>query len=158
MADPFAIPEGAPTQGVEYQWRRLPDLNDLDEVQSWANLLRAGFKPLMMRGRPIDRHEMRLLHRPVHEALAQRVRDVQDAHAMKHQQLQRVGAQALERGLSMVVRSSFDGTTVVVDAGHGPDLMSALLKAGPLGVVHLDEQGFPVATPEPIGLPAPKED
>jgi hypothetical protein len=119
MVDPFALPADASTDGWEYQWRRIPELGDPNDVEHWYTLLEAGFRPFLVDNKPLDVQGMRLMRRESSAALTARLDEYTHAIAARDQRLHRLIEQLNERDLTLTCTASFDGGLVQITAGHG---------------------------------------
>jgi hypothetical protein len=128
MVDLFALPPGAPTDGFEYQWRRIPELGSPKDMERWNSLLDAGFLPYLEGNRPVDVKGMRLMCKPTEAILTQRVIDYAAAIEARDRRLADI-----ERATGITAKSSFDGKPVVITAGHGRDRHVAVVARTPEG-------------------------
>lgn len=140
MTDPFALPADAPTEGFEYQWRRLPELGDKKDAERWSALLDAGFLPYLRNGRPVDVKGLRLMRKPTETVLTQRIVDFVAAREARDRQVRKAF-----KGLPVEAKAGFDGKPVVITAGHGAHRHGAVLAPTPPE----PENGGPEQIPAP---------
>lgn len=133
MVDPFALPADAPTDGWEYQWRRIPELGDPNDVEHWYTLLEAGFRPFLIDNKPLDVQGMRLMRRETSRALDSRVNEYRIAIETRDQRLGDLIGKLNEHDVEVRFKSSFDGKPVVITAGHGRDRHVAVVARTPEG-------------------------